>query len=72
MPYQGAQQGWNPLAIIGFVASFLCGIGGIAMGIIAMNQVKRNSQKGYGLAVAAIVIGALNMLGGIYFATSGG
>jgi hypothetical protein len=57
-----AQQGTNTLAIIGFVAAFLCGIAGIVMGIIAMNQIKQSGQKGQGLAIAAIAVGALNIV----------
>jgi hypothetical protein len=65
-----AQQGWNVLAIIGFVASFLCSPAGIVMGIIALNQIKQSGQQGRGLAIAAIVISVLGMIFGIMYATS--
>jgi hypothetical protein len=58
------------LAIIGFVASFLCSPAGIVMGIIALNQIKQSGQQGRGLAIAAIVISVLGMIFGIMYATS--
>jgi hypothetical protein len=62
--------GTNVLAIIGFIASFLCGLAGIIMGVIAINQIKTSGQRGHGLAVAAIVIGSLNMVLGILWRAS--
>lgn len=55
--------GTNPLAIAALAASVLgvlCGVGGIAgivLGWIALRQIRRTPQEGYGLAVAGIVIG---------------
>jgi hypothetical protein len=58
----------NGQAIGAFVASivgvFLCFCGvpaivGLVLGIVAMNETKRTGQDGYGLAVAAVVIGAI-------------
>ena len=60
-----ASQKTNTLAIVGFILSFLCGLAGIIMGIIARNQIKQRGEKGDGLAIAAIVIGIANMLLGI-------
>jgi hypothetical protein len=68
-PY--AAQTTNTLAIVALVASFLCGLAGIIMGVIARSQIKQRGQKGEGLAVAAIVVGSLNILLGIVIATSG-
>lgn len=62
------QQGTNTMAIASLVASILgvcCCLGsvvGIALGIVALNQIKQTNQAGHGLAVAGIVVGALTML----------
>lgn len=73
-PYQGgygvppAQPGTNPLAIFSLVASvvgLLCGVGsviGIVLGAVALNQIKRSRQGGYGLAVAGIVVGVASLI----------
>lgn len=73
-PYQGgygvpiAEPGTNPLAIFSLVASvagLLCGVGsviGIVLGAIALNQIKRSRQGGYGLAVAGIVVGVASLI----------
>jgi hypothetical protein len=58
----------NGLAIASLISSFagvLCCIGSIAaivMGTIALDQIKRNRQDGYGLAVAGIVIGIATLV----------
>ncbi len=58
----------NKLAIGSVVASvlgLLCGIGsivGIVLGAVALNQIKRSREGGYGLAVAGIVIGVASLL----------
>lgn len=66
--YGPAQPGTNGLAIGSLIASltgFLCCIGGIVgvvLGIIALDQIKRSRQDGYGLAVAGIVIGIASLV----------
>ena len=66
--YGPAQPGMNGLAIGSLIASltgFLCFIGGImgiVLGIIALDQIKRTRQEGYGLAVAGIVIGIATLV----------
>jgi drug/metabolite transporter (DMT)-like permease len=60
--------GTNPLAIASLVASFtgfLCCIGSIVamvLGAIALDQIKRTRQEGFGLAVAGIVIGVATLV----------
>ena len=66
----------NPLAVWSVVASItglLCGIGsiiGIALGFVALSQIKRTGQGGHGLAVAGIAIGfasaVLALIGAYY------
>ncbi|CAM5453414.1 DUF4190 domain-containing protein [Leifsonia shinshuensis] len=47
----------NVLAIVGFVASFFVGLAGIICGHIALSQIRRTGEKGRGLALAATIIG---------------
>ncbi len=53
-------------SIVAFPLAFLCGIFGIiaaivgvALGIVALNQIKQSGQQGRGLAIAGIVVGAV-------------
>jgi formate-dependent nitrite reductase membrane component NrfD len=72
-PYGPPQPKTNSLAIASLVASlvgFLCWLGsiaGIALGIVAMNQIKRTGEQGHGFAVAGIAIGALSLVVGLIF-----
>ena len=69
------QTGTNKLAIGSIVASvigLLCGIGsivGIVLGAVAINQIKRSREDGYGLAVAGIVIGVASLVFSIIWMT---
>lgn len=60
--------GTNALAIASLIASFtglLCCIGSIVamvLGAIALDQIKRTRQEGFGLAVAGIVIGIATLV----------
>jgi hypothetical protein len=74
--YPPAQQsGTNSLAIFSLVASvvgLLCGFGsiiGIVLGVIAINQIKKTRQGGYGLAVAGIVVGVASLVISIVWMT---
>lgn len=62
---------FNVFAIVGFVISLVCFLGGpgtIVLGplaglifsIVALVQIKKNSQKGKGLAVAGVILGAIS------------
>ena len=63
-----AEPATNPLAIFSLVASvagLLCGVGsviGIVLGGIALTQIKRERQGGYGLAVAGIIVGVASLI----------
>ncbi len=67
-PLPAAPNATNSLAVFSLVASvigLLCGVGsivGIVLGVIALNQVKRTGQQGYGLAVAGIAVGAASLV----------
>jgi Domain of unknown function (DUF4190) len=65
----GAPQRTNPLAI----ASLVCGIGqillgliagipGIILGFIALNQIKTKGEGGRGMAIAGIVLGFIGVV----------
>jgi hypothetical protein len=66
--YGQPAQKTNQMAIASIVAScvgVLCGIGsivGIALGIVALNQIKQTREGGHGLAIAGIVVGAVTLL----------
>lgn len=52
----------NGLAIGALVCSFFCGILGIILGVISIGQINKSSEGGKGLAIAAIVIGAVSII----------
>jgi hypothetical protein len=74
-PYgSGRPQGTSGQAIGAFVTSlvglplcwcFIPSIVGVILGIVAMNDTKRTGQDGHGLALAAVIIGAVTLVGGI-------
>jgi hypothetical protein len=45
------------------VASFVISPGGLIMGVIARQQIRQRNEGGDGLALAAIVIGAVGTIG---------
>ena len=51
------QEKTNTLAIVALVASFFTVVGGIVMGHIAISQINRTNERGWGMAFAALVIG---------------
>ncbi len=52
----------NTLAIVSLVLAFLCGPAGFVTGIIALRQTKRTGEGGSGLAIAGIVLGAVQLV----------
>jgi hypothetical protein len=69
-PPQGAyaEPKTNGLAIGGFIVAFIFGLIGLILSIVALNQINASNgtQKGKGLAIAGIIIGALNTVGGFF------
>src|SRR6478735_2006369 len=69
--YGQPQPETNPLAIGSLVASligFLCWLGGpigIALGFVALKQIKEKGQGGHGLAVAGIAVGIASLVIGL-------
>ncbi len=60
----GNKEKYNKNAITGFVLSIisvlgigLAGLIGFILGIVALTQIKHTSEKGKGIAIAAIIIG---------------
>lgn len=52
----------NTLAIVALILGIFIPLGGIIAGPIALGQIKRTGEKGRGLAIAGIVIGAVIIL----------
>ncbi len=48
---------FNTLAIVAFVAVFIGALPGVVVGHIALSQIRRTHERGWGLAVAALCIG---------------
>ena len=41
----------------------LCAVAALVLGFVGMNQAKKNGEKGRGMAITGIVLGALGLLG---------
>lgn len=52
----------NTLAIVSLASSFFVGLAGVVCGLIALTQVKRSGERGRGLAIAGIVVGAAQVV----------
>ena len=52
-------------SLFGWVCMFIGAFLGIIFGFVALSQIKRTGQKGRGMAIAGIVIGAVVLVGGI-------
>jgi peptidyl-prolyl cis-trans isomerase B (cyclophilin B) len=53
---------FNILSITAFVSSFLVGVTGVILGLVALNQIKNTGERGRGFAIAALVIGCVYMV----------
>jgi uncharacterized membrane protein len=66
--YGAIHRGMNTMAIVSLISSLVgiaCCIGsivGIVLGTMALNEIKRTREDGYGLAVAGIVIGIATLV----------
>lgn len=60
---------WNVLSIVSLVAAVLVGFGLVAVitGHIALSQIKKTGDQGRVLAIIGLVLGYLEILGGIIF-----
>ena len=74
-PYASARPpGTNGKAIAALVTSLvglmLCGVPslvGLILGVVAMRETKRTGQEGHGLALAAVVVGVLAVVGWVIY-----
>lgn len=55
---------YNVLAIVAFVLSFFISIAAIVLGHLALSQVNRTNERGWGLAVAALCLGYAGLFAG--------
>ncbi|MFJ3392596.1 DUF4190 domain-containing protein [Leifsonia aquatica] len=62
-----AQPGYNTMAIVGFILAFFVSIVGVILGFVALSQIKRTGEQGRGLALAAVIIGLVEIVLGIIF-----
>ncbi len=64
--YQQPQQaGYNTMSIVAFILAFFVSIVGIILGFVALSQIKRTGEQGRGLALAAVIIGFVEVAIGI-------
>lgn len=66
--YAQPEPRWNGMAIAGFVCSFFVAIVGLALSIVGYTQVKKSGEKGRGLALAGIIISAVEMVASVILA----
>lgn len=57
-----ANKKTNVICIIGFIFSFLVAIIGLILSIVGLISAKNNNEGGKGLAIAGIIISAINMI----------
>ncbi|WP_426624143.1 DUF4190 domain-containing protein [Leifsonia sp. McL0607] len=64
--YQQPQAaGYNTMSIVAFILAFFVSIVGIILGFVALSQIKRTGEQGRGLALAAVIIGFVEVVIGI-------
>lgn len=59
------QDKTSTLAIVAFVGAFVAPVVGVVCGHIALSQIKRTSERGWGLSVAALVISYIAIVIGV-------
>ncbi|MEY9953506.1 DUF4190 domain-containing protein [Leifsonia sp. EB34] len=69
-PQYGAYQqpqapGYNTMSIVAFILAFFVSVVGIILGFVALSQIKRTGEQGRGLALAAVIIGFVEVAIGI-------
>lgn len=60
----------NALAVLALVSAFVVSLAAVIMGHIALSQIKRTHERGWAIAVTALVIGYLGLAAGsvgLYF-----
>jgi uncharacterized protein with PQ loop repeat len=57
--------------VTSLVGLFFCGVPsivGLVLGIVAMRETSRTGQDGHGMALAAVIVGAIVLVGWIIYA----
>ncbi|MFF1573602.1 DUF4190 domain-containing protein [Leifsonia sp. NPDC058292] len=62
------QSGYNTMSIVAFILAFFVSLVGIILGFVALSQIKRTGEQGRGLAIAAIIIGFVEIVIGVILA----
>lgn len=60
--YYAPNDRWNTMSIVGFVLSFVFCPAGLILSIIALRQINRTQERGKALAIAGIVISAIDIV----------
>lgn len=66
-PYAGYPIGpdrLSTLAVVAFVLAFFLPIAGLICAFIAMSDIRRTGERGWGLAFSALIVSFLIMIGG--------
>jgi hypothetical protein len=61
-PYAPVATKTNGMAIAALISAFFIGLLGIILGAVSLGQIKKGNGGGKGLAIAGIVVGALQMV----------
>lgn len=63
---QGIQlsEKYNTLAVLSFVLAFFVSVAAIVLGHLAISQINRTNERGWGLAVAGTTIGYVGLVAG--------
>jgi hypothetical protein len=56
---QQQNSNYNALSIVGFIFAFIIPPVGFILGIVALSHINKTGEKGKGLAIAAVVLGAV-------------
>ena len=66
---------FNTFAVVAFILGFFVSIAAIVLGHIALWQIKRTHERGWGLAVASLILGYFGLVAGflvlVYFMSFG-
>ena len=66
-----AVQRWNPFAILGIALSFYVLLVPLVFGIVALVQISRSGDRGRVLAIIAIAVQSVGLLGLVWYVASG-
>jgi hypothetical protein len=73
-PLAPQKPSYNGLAVTALVLGLVCCVPliGVILGVIALAQIRKNGQRGKGLAIAGIALSAVGTLMAVLFFTAGG